>query len=229
MQFDSAPQNQPKQSLSFRFGRGMMLAFSKLLIIPGMKRALNHTFLGSCSYVNALTKKGQSRQALKHLVKVLQSSRFRTVKTYRWWYLMRQAISIAQDTQLDGGPAPLDEINQIIELGKFGPGPRTGYDAAYSFIGLGLWAFQMGDRNQAIQYVHQATMADKEWGYPEYLLGWLALFSKEIDPIPHFVNALKINWSFFHRINKDPVCQQHPEIIKKVRQQVLMTSSKPLN
>lgn len=224
MQVEEKPNHlEPSKSICFKLGRGMVLGFSKLLVIPGMTRAFNGTFLGACSYVNALTQRGQSRQALTHLIKILQSKRFRGNRVYRWWYLMRQAISIAQDAQLDGLPPPLEEIEQIIAMASHSPGPRVGYDAAYSFIGLGLWAFQMGDRNKAIQYVHQAIMADQEWGYPEYLMGWLALFDSQIDPIPHFVNATRVNWSFFHRIKKDPVCQQHPEVIRKVKQQVLMS------
>ncbi len=217
--------SQSNKRLSYRLGRSAMIGFSKLLLVPGARKLFNRSFLGACSYVNHLTGKGKSRLALTHLLKLLESGRFKNKQAHQWWHLMRQAISIAQDTQLDGQPPPNDEIRRLIELAQVAPQPAVGYDAAYCFIGLGLWAFQMGDSAQAISRVQQAIDADNEWGYPEYLMGWLALFQENMDPIPHFVRALKFNWSFFHRINKDPICQQHPDVIRQVRQQVLKTST----
>lgn len=209
-----------KRSLSYRFGRGSMKCFQKLLIVPGMQPLFKNTFLGACRQVNLLTQKGDTEQAISHLVQLLDSDKFKSKRTYRWWYLMRQAVSLSQDFHLQSKHAKPDEIKKMVHLVQNGPSPKVGYDAAYCYVGLALWAFQAGNRSQAIQCVQKAIHADNEWGYPEYLMGWLGLFESSIDPIPHFMNALNYNWSFFHRINKDPICQQHPDIIRQVRQRV---------
>lgn len=225
MQNSSTPQikaNQPINPMGYQLGRGALWLSTKLIRIPGVNRILKNTFLGACSYTSLLSKKGQSKKAIQHLIKLLKRKKFKKKATFRWWFLMRQAITLAQDYQLQGQDLLQQEVADMMALAQHAPDPKQGYDAAYSFVGLGLWAFQMGLREQALSYVQLAVEADQEWGYPEYLMGWLALFEKNIDPIPHFVNALRFNWSFFHRINKDPVCQQHPEIIRKVRQQVLL-------
>lgn len=214
------------QPMGYKLGRGSLWLCTKLIRIPGANRLFKNTFLGTCSYISLLSKKGKTVEAIHHLIALLSKNKFKSKASFRWWYLLRQAITLTQNYQLKGQDLLQTEVAQIMELVQDAPEPREGYDAAYSFVGLGLWAFQSGNRDMALHFVSQAIHADKEWGYPEYLMGWLALFEKNIDPIPHFVNALAFNWSFFHRINRDPICQQHPDIIKKVRQQVLLNQTK---
>lgn len=218
-------QSETPKPAGYKLGRGTLWLCTKLIRIPGANRVFKHTFLGTCSYISLLSKKGKTPQAIHHLILILSKDKFKNKGVFRWWYLLRQTITLAQDYQLKGQDLLQDEVAQIMELVEQAPVLKQGYDAAYSYVGLGLWAFQMGNRELALHYVRQAIDADKEWGYPEYLMGWLALFESNIDPIPHFVNALAFNWSFFHRINRDPICQQHPDIIKKVRQQVLLNQN----
>ena len=196
---------------------------SRLLKLPGMSRLFNHTFLGATEYTFRLSKQHQAPKAILHLLALLSSSKFRNKGT-RWWALMRQAITLAQDYQISGHLLLEDEVAQIRNLLLDAPEPRKGYDVAYCFVGAALWAFQLGDTKGALDYARQAIRADQEWGYPDYLMGWFGLLEKDIDPVPYFVKALTYNWSFFHRIMRDPVCRQHPEILKEVRQRMLLTS-----
>jgi len=212
---------QSEGQLSFKLGRWQTYCFAKLLNVPGMPSLCKNTFLGATHYTNELVRKNKSHQALQHLMQLLKSKKFIEGPTYRWWYLMRQAVMLAQDYQLCSQNHFKGEIKHLMSLGTNGPLCSSGYDVAFCFVGFGLWAFQMGDTKLAIRYIQHAIDADNTWGYPDYLMGWLGLFDKQVDTVHHFVKALKYNWSFFHRINRDPICQKHPEILKEVRQKVL--------
>lgn len=206
----------------YRFFREVLVGLAYLVALPGLNLVFRYTFLGACGYVVRLKIKRKKTEALTFVINTLSSDQYREKGTFRWWHLMRLGISIAQDYQLQNNIF-LPLVEKLMHLVLTGPQPRLGYDAAYSLVGFSLWAFQIGDVKLAIFTIRQAIQADPLWGYPHYLLGWFGLFDTEVDSVNHFEQALKCNWSFFHRIMNDPICLRHPDILSRLRKRMLIT------
>ncbi len=211
--FDLPHQN----TLSYKSSKQALILFSKIIALPGMHHLFKRTFLGTCVHVQRLTQQQRPEKAVLHLTKMLRRTDKDCRDDFKWWHLMRLAVTIAQDHQMSGHM--VEQVDELTAMASEAT-PIQGYDCAYAFVGLGLWAFQKGDHDQAVHCIKTAVACDGEWGYPEYLLGWLGLFEPNIDAVTHFVNASKMNWSFFHRMTKDPICMQHPHIIKQVKSQM---------
>ena len=81
--------------------------------------------------------------------------------------------------------------------------------------------FERGDIVSAIDYAKIAIAADDTWGYPEYLLGWYGLFTKGVDSVFHFTNAVRSDWSFLQRIKKDRMCCKWPDMVHQVQKRCL--------
>ena len=122
-----------------------------------------------------------------------------------------------------------DLENNLIELGKSGPGEPIGYNVSYSFVGYSLWLFERARIDEAMDMVRKAALADPKWGYPEYLLGWYGLFMGAEDSIEHFSKAISMDWNFLQRMRKDKTCRQFPELIKEVSKRVVISNKNNLD
>lgn len=179
------------------------------------------TFYGLKIQVAKLCRQDEPIEALNLLLDGLAENHFWRKHAMKWWELMRMAIGIAQDLHLDTTDRLYQPLQRLLKLCMSGPEPWQGYNVAYSFVSLSLWSFQRGKTQKAIEQVNIALHADPAWGYPEYLLGWYGLVLEGIDPVPHFVKAIKINWDFFQKLKQDPLCQRFPEMIQVIKQRIL--------
>jgi len=186
----------------------------------GFANLWHKTFWGLKCRLVELKAKGQQNIALSLLLEALEHRRFWGDHEAKWWSLMRKAVSIAQDLQLENKTAsqPLLRLNK---LSQNAPQPWQGYDVAYSFATLSLWSFTQGKSAIALDQVNIARHADPSWAYSEYLLGWYGLWLEGIDPVKHFVRAIHLDWRYFQRLKQDPHCQQFPDIMHAVKQVVL--------
>lgn len=192
-----------------------------LLQFPLFAPLVRKTFWGMLAQVAALRNQGSYNNALKLMVRYLQLAQSR-LKPKQFWHLMHLAVNITQHQQLKYNTESISAINKLLEITKTLPRECNGYDAAYSLVGLGLWAFQFGRLMDARRLICLAIEADTSWGYSEYLMGWLGLFDKRINAVDHFVKAANRDWEALHRLKRDPVCQLHPEIYRQVRQKMLV-------
>lgn len=186
---------------------------------------IKHSFTVVCVALGKLRKQNDFKALYALLIEVLLGNYFRKKETNRWWYLMRFAVAISQERQINWLIRDLILEDNLILIGSLGPKPWKGYDTAYAFVGYSLWLFERGDIQGAIHMIQIAINADETWGYPEYLYGWYGLFTRGVDSITHFARAVQIDWSFMQRMKQDRTCQQHPEVLREVQKRTLVSSS----
>lgn len=200
-----------------------ILAF--FIYFPLLGRLVRRSFPFICLYVALLHQNNDYQGLYNILLKVLNGPTFRQdSRKHYWWFFMRLVISLMQEQQIRHLIINPDLEEQLIELGRRGPGDKKGYNVAYSFVGYSLWLFERAEINEAIDMVSLAAKADAQWGYPEYLLGWYGLFVGGEDSVEHFSKAVHIDWNFLHRMRRDRTCQQFPELLKEVNRNVLVVS-----
>jgi hypothetical protein len=191
------------------------------LKVPVIGPLLQHSFTIVCCALGRLRRKRDYHGLYDLLIGCLSHSVFKH-KGYRWWYLMRFAVAIAQERQINWLVRDIVLEDNLILLGSLGPRPLTGYDVAYSFVGYSLWLFERGDILGAINMIKIAEQADETWGYPEYLHGWYGLFTRGVDSVEHFTRAVHIDWSFLQRMKQDRTCRDHPDVLHEVQKRTLV-------
>lgn len=191
--------------------------------LPVIGRILSHSFTLVSSALSRMRRQRNYNELYTLLLDSLSRADFRKDPAYRWWYLMRFAIAVAQERQINWLVRDIALEDNLILLGSLGPRPLKGYDVAYSFVGFSLWLFERGDIWGAINMVKIAEQADETWGYPEYLHGWYGLFTTGVDSVEHFARAVHIDWSFLQRMKQDKTCKEHPEVLHEVQKRTLVS------
>jgi len=191
--------------------------------LPVIGRLLCNSFTIVCCALSRLRRKGDYLRLYDLLIDCLIHATFRKQQGYRWWYLMRFAVAIAQERQINWMFRDVVLEDNLTLLGSLGPRPLKGYDVAYSFVGYSLWLFERGDVWGAISMVKIAEQADETWGYPEYLHGWFGLFTAGVDSVEHFARAVHIDWSFLQRMKQDKTCREHPDVLHEVQKRTLVS------
>lgn len=187
----------------------------------GLSGIWHKTFWGLKCRLVELKAKGQQNIALSFLLEALQHRRFWRDHEAKWWLLMRKAVMLAQDLELEN-KAESQPLLRLIKLSQNAPQPWQGYDVAYCFASLSLWSFVQGKSATALDQVKIARHADPSWAYPEYLFGWYGLWLEGIDPVKHFVRAIHLDWRYLQRLKQDAHCQQFPQVLHAVNQAVLV-------
>lgn len=190
--------------------------------IPVVGRLLQRSFTVVCCAIGRLRRKNNYNGLFDLLVDCLSHNTFRKYEAYRWWYLMRFAVAISQEWQINWLIRDIRLEDNLILLGSLGPRPLKGYDVAYAFVGYSLWMFERGDVLGAINLIQIAKQADETWGYPEYLHGWYGLFTRGVDSVEHFTCAVHIDWSFLQRMKHDKTCKEHPGLLHEVQKRTLV-------
>lgn len=205
---------------------GILIALANLLSLciytPVIGRFLQNSFTVVCCALDRFRKRGDYQALYELLIKVLIRPTFRQKLTYRWWYLMRFSVAVAQERQINWLLRDLVLEDNLILIGNLGPKPLKGYDVAYAFVGYSLWLFERGDIQGALNLISIAVYADETWGYPEYLHGWYGLFTSGVDSVAHFTRAVQIDWSFLQRMKQDRTCRQHPDVLHEVQKRTLV-------
>jgi hypothetical protein len=209
------------QKPSFMGGLAELLSY--MIELPLLGHFLLSSFTVVCFALGRYRRIGNYPKLYKLLVRTLSGSRYRNKNNYRWWYLIRFGVAIAQERQINWLMRDITLEDNLIALGTLGPNPWRGYDVAYAFVGFSLWLFERGDMLGAIKFIKIAEVADDTWGYPEYLHGWYGLFTTGIDSIEHFVRAVQTDWSFLQRMKQDRTCRQHPEVLHEVQKRTLVS------
>ncbi len=199
---------------------------NNLFSLIGLRSFWQSTFYGLKMQVDQLRRHGQKIEALHLLLQGLSQNHFWLNHATKWWYLMHLSISLAQDLKLSAANQFSSPIQRLFKLSMQAPTPWQGYNVAYSFVSLSLWSFELGKTQKAIEQINCAIHADSSWGYPEYLLGWYGLSLEGIDPVAHFVKAVKLNWSLLEKLKQDPLGQRFPYILQAVKEKVLEKSDK---
>lgn len=202
---------------------GTMADFlSNLIRLPILGRLAKRSFTVVCVALSKARQKGDFVGLYNILLNSLLGKRFRQQDTYRWWYLMRFGVAVAQERQINWLIRDLVLEDNLILVGSLGPKPWKGYDVAYAFVGYSLWLFERGDIQGALNMIQIADQADETWGYPEYLHGWYGLFTTGVDSVSHFTRAVQIDWSFLQRMKQDKTCRAHPEVLREVQKRTLV-------
>lgn len=190
---------------------------------PILGQLLCRSFVVVSCALSRLRRHGDYSGLYQLLTKCLVSPAFRKGFGYHWWYLMRFAVAVAQERQINWLIRDIVLEDNLLLLGSLGPRPLKGYDVAYSFVGYSLWLFERGDVWGAINMIKIAELADETWGYPEYLHGWFGLFTTGVDSVEHFSKAVQIDWSFLQRMKQDKTCRQHPDVLHEVQKRSLVS------
>lgn len=197
--------------------------FSYGIRIPVIGQLLQHSFTLVCCALGRLRRKRDYHGLYDLLIDCLSHNNFRQHQGHQWWYLMRFAVAIAQERQINWLVRDIVLEDNLILLGSLGPRPLKGYDVAYSFVGYSLWMFERGDILGALNLIKIAEQADETWGYPEYLHGWYGLFTQGVDSVSHFTRAVHIDWSFLQRMKQDRTCKEHPDVLHEVQKRTLVS------
>lgn len=195
---------------------------SHAINFPVIGRMLQGSFPVLCIALSRARQRGDYMGLYNLLINSLLGPYFRNKKNYRWWYLMRFGIAVAQERQINWLIRDLVLEDNLILVGSLGPKPWKGYDVAYSFVGFSLWLFERGDIHGALNMIQIAVQADATWGYPEYLHGWYGLFTTGVDSVTHFTRAVQIDWSFLQRMKQDKTCRSHPDVLREVQKRTLV-------
>jgi hypothetical protein len=187
----------------------------------GLGDIWHKTFWGLKCRLVELKAKGQQNIALSFLLEALEHRRFWRDHEAKWWSLMRKAVLVAQDLELQN-KAESQPLLRLIKLSQNAPQPWQGYDVAYCFASLSLWSFVQGKSSVALDQVKIAQHADPSWAYSEYLLGWYGLWLEGIDPVKHFVRAIHLDWGYLQCLIQDTHCQQFPQVLQAVKQAVFL-------
>lgn len=206
--------------------KGFVFTLSLLYVFPFFKSCKN-TRWGSLGYIEFLRRKGRITHAIDHILLQLrglpQPMNHETSQTA--WQYLTLAVNLAKEQQLNPTLHLLQQIDEL-RLIAHQISLQQGFDCAYVYICFSLWAFARGDLERSIAVAVKAMAADDTWGYPHYFMGWLGCFSGTFNPVPHLINAVSRDWTYFHKMQKDPLCLHHPEIIKQVRQKLLVLNNK---
>jgi hypothetical protein len=205
-----------------------VIGLSYIIGFPVIDGLFSRFFVGSCAKIILRKRHGCIHEALEILLDLLQK---KTLSKQQTWDLLKWGVMLAQERQLSPDYRLLNEIDSLMEqLKKMADEEvaHAGYDAAYVQVCLALWALQRGEMEMAVRYVALAIQSDETWGYSYFLMGWLACFYHMMDPVPYFIQAISKDWTYFQRIQRDPVLQQYPEVLRDIRQhlQVVKPSSK---
>lgn len=190
---------------------------------PVIGRLLQCSFTIVCCAIGRLRRRNDYHGLYNLLMDCLSRDTFKAHGGYRWWYLMRFAVAIAQERQINWLIRDIVLEDNLILLGSLGAMPLKGYDVAYAFVGYSLWMFERGDVLGALNLIQIAEQADETWGYPEYLHGWYGLFTQGVDSVAHFTRAVHIDWSFLQRMKQDRTCKSHPEVLHEVQKRTLVS------
>lgn len=196
--------------------------FFKLLnkILP-----LSSSYSAVLAKAKKLEKQGCRTQALNVLINCLANNYFWHDHPTKWWKLMAEAVRISQDLANKSSAELPFPIRRLLALSTDSPQPWCGFNVSYCFAAFSLWAFEQGKLRQALIFLQSSIRADSTWGYPEYLKGWYGLMVKGIDPIPHFVKAVQLDWTYLQRVTQDPLCKQFPKVIAEVKRQVIVNNA----
>lgn len=194
-----------------------------IMLAPGLRYTIFRSFNMICLYIAVMHKRQNFHHMYKLMLTVLSYQYWREpAQAKQWWFLMRLFVALLQEQQIYFLRFHPKLEEELIRLGFEGPAPVEGYDVSYSYVGFALWKFERAEIHEAINLIKTAVLADSSWGYPEYLYGWFGLFTSDVDSVEHFSKAIQLDWSFFHRLKRDKVCQQFPEILKAVNKRVLV-------
>ncbi|MDB6096084.1 MAG: hypothetical protein JWM09_362, partial [Francisellaceae bacterium] len=130
---------------------------------------VHFSFPLSCSYIGQLYIKGQLTRLYAFIFKLLLNKKFQQKQPLNWWRLMRLAIILTQQQQIQTGVKNIHLENKLIDLSLANKINRIGYDVAYVFLSYSLWAFEQGNLPEAILFIQESIASDNTWGYPEYL------------------------------------------------------------
>ena len=195
--------------------------FSKIMKWMGLGKWWQKSFYGLKMQVSLWHRQGEPLKALHAIFDWLTLHHFEKEGSQKWWYLMRMAVSLAQDLPVNKNDVNSDLIKKLEKMGNIAPQPWQGFDVAYSFSMLSLWSLRQGKTQKAMEQVTIALHADPNWGTPEYLLGCYGLLLEGIDPVVHFARAIKINGHYLQQLNKDPLVAQYPDILQQVQKLVI--------
>ena len=199
--------------------QGRLLSWiHRLVTFLGLRTLWQKNFYGLKMQVTQWHRQGQSAEALNAIVEWLNDQHFGKQNAKKWWTLMRMAVSLVQDLPQSHHNAHYEKIKELLKISKTAPQPWQGYDVAYGFAMLSLWALRQGKTQSAIDKIHIAIHADPSWGVPEYLLGCYGLLLEGIDPVEHFVRAIDKDPRYFQQFIQDPLVEQFPEVIKTVKE-----------
>jgi hypothetical protein len=190
------------------------------LTLPGMTTLVGKTYLGLKHQAAVLSRHKRPLEALTLLISALRTQHFWSNHTKKWWRLMNTAVFIAQDLEPWTQKRFSEPLIRLLNLSKNAPQPWQGREVAYCFATLSLWSFQEGKTQKAIDKITTAIHADPSWGYSEYLLGWYGLLLEGIEPVPHFVRAIKIDGGLWQTLKQDPLLSHFPDVRLTIEQEL---------
>ncbi|MFI4937617.1 MAG: hypothetical protein ACHQJ6_03805 [Candidatus Berkiellales bacterium] len=192
----------------------------------GLRSLWQKTYHGLTAQVSQLLREDQPLKALNLLLEGLGNDQFWHHHAKKWWHLMRLAVEITQTLKLAVSNPFCKPIQRLLKLSTLAPQPWQGSDVAFCFSTFSLWSFIQGKTQKAILQINNAIHADLTWGYSEYLLGWYGLALEGIDPVSHFVKAIKIDRRYFEQLKNDPLCRAFPDVLALVEQEVSKSDGK---
>lgn len=87
---------------------------------------------------------------------------------------------------------------------------------AHAYIKFSEWESEKQNYEQALKHTTRASLADRTWAWPDFILGWLHLMLEREGALEHLGRALKKDPSIISNITNDLVCKKHPEILQKL-------------
>lgn len=183
---------------------------------------LNH-FYAAKAYLHYLSHRKRFPDLIHFLMIIITES---TLDKDQIWSICKLGLHAVQVGQLSPDGIILTKIEALTELIPDKLAVQVSYDCSYSLICLALWRFQRGQMEMALKLAALAAQADSTWAYPHYLLGWFGCFTLEFDPLPHFVEAIHRDWRYAKRIMKDKIVQNQTDIVKQLKDKLLISNSK---
>lgn len=210
------------QKISAGFQKRSLILLSYFVNLPGVGKLLQKSLIGLSASIIVYQRKSCMHEAIDVILFILQ----RPLAQKKKWYFLKWGVTLAQMRQLAPDYRLLQQIDVLIDILNKMPVSHQGYEAAYVYVCLALWSVQRGETELAARQVAMAIKADDTWGYGYFLMGWLACLYNMMDPVPYLMQAISKDWTYFQRVQRDPVLQQYPRILHEVRQQLQVVDLK---
>ncbi len=194
-----------------------------------VRRAAARSVGGRIGAISRCAERGEHDKAADLAIHALRAFRHQppgrvgTGGRENWWYFMALA---AENLERSGDPEKFDEL---LGTAKDGVEPFEGYLVARAYLAFARLKYRTGDHDAAVAFAEAAARADATWAEADYALGWYCLVLGRGDAMAHLGRAVAKDRQIVSRIADDPIWQQRPDVLERLKQLAARNGDAPAN
>jgi len=171
--------------------------------IPLLNKLIKSSDAILLGYVAGLFSNRQYEECLEYAYHGL--SEFASKDHFVWWEFLRISVECGKKIN------KTSDYELLKNYALRGPKPIEGRKIAVTMLQLSKWGYDAGDFKGSIEFARMASVADENWGDPDFVIGWYLLPKQE--SIFYFKSAIKKDSELRNTILNNSTCKRYPEII----------------